>query len=280
MSCYRFEERIFNDGIFPIIDATYIIHLEGNNRLSQINHELDIIHPTNRVWILHNKGYRKCKKTGLIQLPAEDLIDSYLHIFKHAKENNLSNILILEDDFFWNLDIQKREHIDSISKFINSNSNTDYMYLLGCLPFLQVPCDITGEHRIVASIGTHAAIYSKKCRERVLKVDQKYIVDWDVYHNYASWRYMYYRPLCYQLFPITENQNNWLSNIIPNFLQVILVLYIFIPILRCLSLHESVEPGYSIFYQFSVYMSILLLLLILWSIYTFAKKYYRIRRTV
>jgi len=282
MTCYRFEERIYNDGIFSndvkknSIDATYIIHLEGNGRLSKINHELDMIHPTNHVFILHNKGYKNSKKTEFIKSPSQDLIDCYIHIFKHAKEYQYENILILEDDFFWNLDITNREHLDSITQFLLSNVENDFMYLLGCLPILQIPTSISRKHSLGISLGTHAVIYSRKCRERVLKIDQKKITDWDVFHNLNTRRYMYHKPLCYQLFPLTENQHKWLSNIIPIFLQTIIISYITIPILQSLSLDKNIHPGYPIFYNISFYLSLIFLVLIFWTIYYYSNK--RIKR--
>jgi len=34
--CYRFELFEFEDGLFKNVDATYILHLEGNGRLENL----------------------------------------------------------------------------------------------------------------------------------------------------------------------------------------------------------------------------------------------------
>jgi hypothetical protein len=85
-----------NDIIFKkTIDATYVIHLEGNGRHESVINQLNKYHLTNEVYILYNKGFNKCKKTDNIVYPAYDLIDAFFQIFKHANENNYENILIL-----------------------------------------------------------------------------------------------------------------------------------------------------------------------------------------
>lgn len=272
---YRFEERVYNDGIFSngqrsTVDATYIIHLEGNERLKKVNHELDMIHPTNLVFILHNKGFRGGGKAGFIKSAPQDLIDCYIQVFKHARERKYENILVLEDDFFWNMDILEKDHITDISNFLLEKRGKDFLYLLGCLPVLQIPATFTGEHCLGLSLGTHAVIYSRKCRERVLDVDQSTMGDWDVFHNFNSLRYFYYQPLCYQLFPNTENQTKWLSGYLPTVLQMAILYLIVLPFFRILSLDEKVDPGYTFFYRCSLYISILsmcLILLIVYSIY-------------
>ena len=60
MSCYTFENRNYTNGMFNV-DATYIIHLENNGRYQNIENQLSQIAPSNKVYILRNKGY-KCKQ--------------------------------------------------------------------------------------------------------------------------------------------------------------------------------------------------------------------------
>ena len=58
--CYNYKKIIYNNGLFnKTIDATYIIHLEGNGRLDDIMKQLNEYQPTNIVYILFNKGYKK-----------------------------------------------------------------------------------------------------------------------------------------------------------------------------------------------------------------------------
>lgn len=60
---------------------------------------------------------------------------------------------------------------------------------------------------------------------------------------------MYYKPLCYQLFPETENQRNW-NNIIESPLWNLLT-KITIIILKSIKLDKQIEPGTSFFYLLS-----------------------------
>ena len=56
-SCYTFEQIEYSNGLLDL-DATYIIHLEGNGRIENIKSQLNEYHPTNLVYILYNKGYK------------------------------------------------------------------------------------------------------------------------------------------------------------------------------------------------------------------------------
>ena len=209
--CYSFKKIKYNTGLLDgAVDATYIIHLEGNGRYDRVMKQLESYHPTKEVYIVFNKGYKKCKKDEHVKLPAHDLIDTFLHVFKHAKNQNYDNILILEDDFIFTEKIKKTSTQQDICSFLNEHKNEDYQYFLGCLPLLQLPCTLDSKHYInIGSLGMHAVIYTKQNRERLLKVNQKDITDWDYYSFTHSRRYVYCEPLCYQLFPDTENSKNW-----------------------------------------------------------------------
>ena len=96
MRCYEYEEYNFNNPLLDV-EATYIIHLQGNGRYESIIDQLHKYPISKKVYIVLNKGYKKCKKNAAIIKPPLDLIDAFLEIFNHAK--NKKNILILEDDF-------------------------------------------------------------------------------------------------------------------------------------------------------------------------------------
>ena len=70
MSCYRFENIDYEEGLFEIVDKTYVIHLEGNGRIENVKKELDKYKPSTKCTIVFNKRYKKCNKTDLPkQLP-------------------------------------------------------------------------------------------------------------------------------------------------------------------------------------------------------------------
>lgn len=263
--CYSFKKIKYNTGLLDgAVDATYIIHLEGNGRYDRVMKQLESYHPTKEVYIVFNKGYKKCKKDEHIKLPAHDLIDTFLHVFKHAKNQNYDNILILEDDFIFTEKIKKTSTQQDICSFLNEHKNEDYQYFLGCLPLLQLPCTLDSKHYInIGSLGMHAVIYTKQNRERLLKVNQKDITDWDYYSFTHSRRYVYCEPLCYQLFPDTENSKNWHKG---NYILHIIAL-LTKKGFNFIKLDTQIEPGYSIFYIFSKIFAFILLFLILVIVY-------------
>jgi hypothetical protein len=245
MSCYNFVQYLYNDGLLnESADATYIIHLEGNGRLQHIYSQLLNYHPTNIVYILFNKGYKNCNKNIHIKIPPIDLIDAFLQVFKHTVQNKYNNILILEDDFIFNNKIKNKNIINNINNFVLSCTNSKFIYCLGILPYLLIPYDMNN-YKVIASVGSHANIYSKELILYMLTVDQKTINDWDWYHNLNTTKYTYYEPLCYQLFPVTENSEHW-GYFFNKSLGVM-----FHKLLLLFNLHRSVEPGYSIFYMCS-----------------------------
>jgi hypothetical protein len=262
MSCYNFDLVQIDEGYLDdSVDATYIIHLEGNKeRLQNIHTQLHKYPLTKLNYILLNKGYKKCNKELPHKLPAVDLIDSFLTIFKDAKEKNYNNILILEDDFFYDECIKDKKIQDEINVFLNDNKNKKIIYHLGCIPFLQIP-SLTPHNRILISIGMHSCIYTRPLRETILNHDiYSYFSsimspDWDIYCNFCTTRYMYYKPLCYQLFPNTQNSKQWAKNFF-NFGAIIKYL------LNGLYLNKQIYPGYNYCYLVSNLQLILFVILL------------------
>ena len=263
MDCYRFERINYNKGFMDnSIDATYILHLEGNGRLESIQTQLKKFQPTKIVYILFNKGFKKCKKNLSKQEPPIDLIDAFLQVFKDAKTRNYKNILILEDDFIFNNKIKDPKIINDINIFINEKSNESFMYMLGTLPHFQIPYK-SKHYKLFISTGTHACIYSKKLRDKMLeKVKFNEIIDWDIHTNLNYRRYIYIIPLCYQLFPETENSKYWYEGFG--------IIYLLRNYMKLLKLESQIEPGYSIFYFSSkilIYILLLIIFLIWYIIY-------------
>ena len=164
--CYQFKYMKNTDGIFhKTIDATYVVHLEGNGRYDSVMKQLNEYHLTNDVYILHNKGYKKCDKTNNIVYPADDLIDAFFQIFKHANEKKYENVLILEDDFIFTNDVKNATHINNINNFLIKRTDESFMYYIGCIPYLALPIiDGNNTYFPLLSCGMHSVVYSKKYR--------------------------------------------------------------------------------------------------------------------
>jgi hypothetical protein len=259
MSCYTFENRNYTTGIIDV-DATYIIHLENNGRYQNIEHQLSKITPSNIVYILRNKGYH-CKQDKDVDNSTDDLIDAYLTVLNDAKIKNYENILILEDDFIFDERLNNKAHQDNINKFLKTHNNSDYIFMLGCLPLIQIPYNSTTYKGVC--IGTHSIIYSKSIINKIVK-NTNTIYDWDVYvkTKYAWSSYIYYTPLCYQIFSDTYNSRNWDIN--SPILYILSYLLKFI--IKLFRLDKSIEPGYTIFYIMSKLL-FFILLYILFIIY-------------
>ena len=205
--CYEIEERNYNDGLLsPDVDATYILYLEGSPRYDDINKQLEEFHPTNNVFIVHNQGFKKCDKQLEESNSMYDLIDAYIYALNHSKKHNYENILILEDDFIFDEKIKESKHIEIIKNFSIGNKNRNVTYLLGCIPYIQIPL---GDYSLVLkSIGAHAVIYNKNTINKLLDNKDK-LNDWDIDISKYSTKYMHSVPLCYQLITETENSRIW-----------------------------------------------------------------------
>jgi hypothetical protein len=256
MECYYFEKRQYSDGFFNnSVDATYILHLEGNGRLQSINEQLEQYHPTNIVYILFNQGYKKCKKENIDQ-SSKDLVDACLTIFKDANEKKYNNILILEDDFFFSPEVKK--HSNNINDFLNKNKMIDMQYLIGCVSLLRAPYLYDTNHSIIfLSGGMHSVVFTKSNREKILSEPKEKLfeMDWDVYSSFYNTCYGYHIPLCYQIFPDTENKKKWGDQHPITRILAILCRYI----IDCIGLDKHAEPSYSYFYTISLVLFYILL---------------------
>ena len=201
---YFFKKLTFNEGSFDnSIDATYIIHLEGNQqRYENILYQLTKFVPTKTVYILFNKGMKY--KPSYINTTAKDLVDCYITIFKHNIENN---ILVLEDDFIWLSNINN--YHNHINDFCYKN-NSNFAFYLGTFPFLFIP-ESYYIYQGIFNIFTHSIIYSKSLQSKILDYNYKIITDWDIFMNtFITNKYYFYKPLCGQTFMKTENSKTWI----------------------------------------------------------------------
>lgn len=232
---YRFETQKFADGLFAV-DAAYVIHLENNGRLPQLTRQLEATHVADVVHVLYNAGYKKVAKDLPAQTPAHDLVHAYKHAFRDAREKGYDRILVLEDDFFFRDDMGKAE-VDAVNAYLKANSGRKLLYQLGCMPGVMLP--VGGGTYLTAACGTHAGVYTRKLRDFVL--DFKGLIrDWDWFMTFHTLRYAYSRPLCYQLYPVTDNSNHWMA--------LLGYTYVLKAAIRVFRLDTQAEPGYSICY--------------------------------
>lgn len=268
--CYKFKKNIYNDGILNNgIDCTYILHLVNNGRMNNIKNQLINYHPSNIVYIVFNKGYKKCFK-GINNSITDNLV-SFIKIFEHAKSMNYNNILILEDDFMFSDKIKDQNHIKNINNFLIKHKNDKFTYALGCIPLIQIPYNFNSS--LVPLFGCiHSTIFSKKMYieliDKYYNNKINYQLDMHICFNYYKYNYMYNIPLCYQIFPNTECYKNWgkkKDGSISLFNTIFFTISKYL--IKLLKLDKQYEPGFSICYFFSKILLYLLILIFISCLY-------------
>ena len=272
MNCYNFVEYNFEQGLFDdSIDATYIIHLENNGRINNIIEQIYKYKPTKKIYILYNKGFKNCNKILEKNEPDKDLVHCNLRIFKHAKLNNYDNILILEDDFVFNDKIKNKDILQDLNYFFYDKKKINFIYYIGSFPIFSIP--YKKNHYIPLFISlTHCCVFSKKARELLLSNSvsvSKTFLMWDLYLNKNNNinKYHYKYPLCYQIFPVTENQKKWKLSNNPQINKIIQKINIFL--LKLLNLDKKSEPGFTIIYNLSIVFFYIFIFIIIYIIYKY-----------
>ena len=252
--CYHFEKRVYNrDGYFDsFVSATYILTMTTSTRKEQWEDQIRKFTPTKIVYIVYNKGFKKCKKNLRMQIPPYDLIDSNIQVMNHAIQNRYSNILVLEDDFIFNEKIKSKKVVEDIRSVFNRNKNKKFYYSLGLIPIIIYPNPFFKNNTLSGLLTTtsHANLYPIEICQDILK-NRKYLdyIHWDnflwIYKNY-----FYRTALCYQIFPETENKKNWTINKDGKTNIILYVIFYYVDILfKILNLDKRPQPGFNYIYN-------------------------------
>lgn len=215
-SCYEFEEIVLEsqDVLFgdSVISATYILYLEGNGRLPLIQEQLKRFRPSRLVYLVRNKGYKKCVKEDWVQRSTHDLTHAYFTAFAHSRSKGYKNVLVLEDDFRWSLRIGDLQVRREISEFVESLQGHDFKYALGASPFFMLHCSWDLRHYWGPYVLSHSVIYSSAHVDQLLTKDPSELRE--LFDNNSMFNYLYGEPVCYQLLEETENKANWNNPVI------------------------------------------------------------------
>jgi hypothetical protein len=259
---YRYElfdtSILFRKGLFDnYIDVVYILTMENSTRRNDYMEQIKKYNPHSKIIIQHNKGFKKCTKQLYKQNTIHDLNDAYYHAFLHAKSNNYNDILIFEDDFFF--DRVKNEDIHEIGAFIKNN---DYhIYNLG--PGVNISLPSTLKHHLsIISTCTHGVIYNIKYFDFYInKYNEGFNMMCDnVWNQFDIIKYKYYKQICFQTFPITENIKNWPFSKIAIFF------------IKIMNLDKSHQLGFTILNILGYLVPIIVLVLYLWFTNLFYSK--------
>ena len=269
--CYEIDELYLKEGLLDtLVDAVYVLLLENSSRSESVYRQLNEYKLCRNVFVFVNKGYKKCQKAMCQQKPAYDLMDANAQVMHHSQEKGYNNILILEDDFLLDERIRDPVILQEIGEFVNTRDFN--VYNLGVIG---LPIDPWATHmRMFATGITHAVIYSPQGKQRVLDEYQKdpcltspwisrLFVDFrghDLWYNrFLDKQYSYKIPVCYQIFPDTENKKEWQTSI-GNFW------------LSLLKLTKQPKPGWDNLYIIFKLLSYVLYFVIVFSLYNLCKK--------
>ena len=206
--CFKREVlHIEGETLFEDIDACYVITMTNSTRRENYMKQLKTYKPFHKINIIHNKGFKKCNKEPWVTNTVKDITDIYGRIFIECLHLQYDKVLIFEDDFFFT------ESFDNLKKITNDiemflNNHPKFMtYNLGAIALFMFP--MNKNHFLYKGAGAQSIIYSSQYMK-------KYIVDYknrvclsDMFWNKYYENYTYSKAICFQLFPRTENSNNW-----------------------------------------------------------------------
>ena len=245
INSYRYEYLPTEKGLFNnFIDVAYILTLENSTRRLNYLDQIKKYNPHSKIIIQHNKGFKNCNKKLYKQNTVCDLNDAYYHVFLHAKKHNYKNIIIFEDDFFFdNININD---INEIGQFINNN---DYhIYNLGLGIGANIPYSIKHMKTLIGTCA-HSVIYNHKYFDFYI---EKYMKGFDamcdnIWNDINIIKYTYYKAICFQTFPLTENIKNWPASKLAIFF------------INLVSLDKRHQPGFNIMYIINILPFIIIL---------------------
>lgn len=209
--CFKREIISYELSLFEnVVDACYLITMDDSTRRPQYTLQLKKYRPFHNVHIIHNKGFKNCKKDSRITNSADDLSDVYAQIFLECVHQNIHKVLIFEDDFFFTESFEDlKKYMLEIKQFIDNTPNF-MTYNLGAIPYIMVP--VSSQHYWYKGGMAHCVIYSQKYMIEYLGNYKTMNCLSDAFWNGYNQNYTFYKPLCFQLYPRTENSTNWNKN--------------------------------------------------------------------
>ena len=207
-NCFRREILTFqSDENF--IQGCYLITMENSKRRENYMKQLSKYRPFHEIHIIHNKGFKYCKKEPRIKNTADDLSDVYAKIFQECLYKNKKNVLIFEDDFFFTESYENiRNYMNEIRSFLEDNPRF-MTYNLGAIPLFMFPVTSDMNHYMYKGSVAHSVIYSQRYMAEYVKQYKTMNCLSDCFWNKYHENYTFHKPICFQLFPKTENSQNW-----------------------------------------------------------------------
>ena len=127
--------------------------------------------------LLTQKGYPLCENVSddnpqhrdrikKVTLGQRSCLMSHLKIYQIAKENNLDNVLIFEDDMVFNKSV---DVIDIMNKSLEELKNIEWdMFFLGCIPLYQLEKKSDNLYQLFHLATSHSYAINKRCYDILL----------------------------------------------------------------------------------------------------------------
>jgi hypothetical protein len=222
-NCYSFKEVKYDAGMFDSsVDMAYVMTMPSSKR--DYMAQLDKYKPLHTVKIQTNQGFRTCEKVLFDYNTWQDINDSLRSVFVDALNNKYETIIVFEDDFEFDANNQfMSEDIKNINKFLSDRSTYD-VYNIGSLISVRKPLQEPKNHvETYTFCPSHSVIYTSKYMLEYIKdyTTGKINTSCDTYWSKSKIRlFAYYKPICFQYFPSTENQKEWLNYPIATLLNI------------------------------------------------------------
>jgi len=202
MTCYSYKViKETNTPLLKKVDITIILMMENSKRFK---YNPFILNLSRKTVIQYNKGFRVCEKPSTIIKTNNDIIHAYYTAHNYSKDYN--NVLILEEDA--EMLYYDKSHYNKIDKYISGDFNVFSFSTNGV--FTKLNNDF---YKVDIAHGAHAQIFSKKARTNITNAIEKNNFQGEPDTTYLIDKVVVYKhPLIVQLFPETENFNNWQGN--------------------------------------------------------------------
>ena len=254
-------ERIELASAMDELPVSYVLTLAGSPRRQSFMMQLQKLSVSRVVYIVHNQGYKRVHRDLCRQEPAHDISYAHAEIMRHALAHHpRACVLVFEDDFFWCDDARVADEVRDACRFVRANANTVTHYFLGGLPIPSVRAlsGLVKKHCRTPCLACHAVIHTPTGMRRYVETyaaNACNITHADLYMARTS--HMHYRPLAYQLFPRTANQQlSW---------PYVAAWH------HLLNMHRCVSPGYAIVYAASWLVPLLVVCVLIVFVWRFIR---------
>ena len=257
--CYYYEYiKLPSGSLDPSIDHLYVLTMHESPRIPVIKDQVKKAGIVSNVTIQYNYGYKNCHKELKQNKPNYDMMHALQKLFRHALSKGYKRIMILEDDCQFDERVRDPEVIDDLNSFFIQKDPQVYNFASGFGIVNPLDVLLHNKHQLVLYMYlAHCVVYNQDYIQYAAHNEFKTHSPDDEF-NIALSKYVYHKPLAYQILGETENFKYGGWGII-SYLHK----YVIFPIFP---LNRSVQPAFDNVKLFSDYLSVILFLFIILKI--------------